>query len=150
MLARLDALPGVVGSRVDCSGRTFLVQVESDVEARILDILGDGAEREEVTGLDREELWFSHADLPKLSYMEARILARTTASRANLPPPQERILERAIRRELFRIFDDIHAQGGSTDPLWYVSPFDQAYSRALLDLPPEHRASLNGGFFRDT
>lgn len=127
MLARLDELPGVEASRVDWTGRLFLLELEpgADVEAVVRHAdakLGGGARRLDA-GRERTiaaghvagtSTWMRAGETLKLSRTEAGILARkhgeAAAREAGLPPEQTGRLIGVIERETFAAFERIHAE----------------------------------------
>lgn len=128
VLASLEEVPGVIESRVDWTGRRFLLRISrrEDVDAVVSqadEALGGGARR-----LDREaetqaansflrgtETWMRAGETLKLSRAEARILAeqhaREAASSAGLNEQQTHQLIGMLESEIAAAFERIHADG---------------------------------------
>ena len=127
MLARLDEIPGVKESRVDWTGRRFLLTLEtSSSPSRVADeaasALGEGAEvlgendtEAAVADLRRGESWMRAGETLQLSRHEAHVLARRhgeEAARAiGLSDDATRKLVALLESELDRAFERTHAAG---------------------------------------
>ena len=148
MLVRLDGIPGVRESRVDASGRFFLLALEEDADepsvlARAQGVLRGAARRldapaaaRQVAARVRGDPWFAANEVRALSYVEARILAvRTAASvaaSAGLSPAAQEALGELTRSVLFRTVERIHAEGGRETTGWFYEAWP-AISQAILD-----------------
>ena len=115
MLARLDAIPGVTESRVDWSGRWFLVRADRDVSAAVRDVLGAGARpadaavtAEKTASFRRGDVWLKRGETMKMSEKEASVLApqiaEAAARDASLDADARAALEPIIREEMLRLF----------------------------------------------
>jgi hypothetical protein len=148
VLSRLDGIPGVRESRVDASGRFFLLALQEDgdevsVLARAQGVLRGAVRRldapaaaRQVAARVRGDPWFAANEVHALSYVEARILAvRTAASiaaTARLAPAAQEALGELTRSILFRTVERIHAEGGRDSTGWFYEAWP-AISRAVLD-----------------
>jgi hypothetical protein len=151
VLARLDGINGVLESRVEATGRHFVIRSEpmtdiDDLAKRVIEVLGPGSVRLDppwdataVTGYGLGELWMTAATTRALSFIEARILSVHRAARAahvaNLDAATTLELQESLYRELVVEFERVHDQGGSTDRAWWVRPFADAFERAVAALP---------------
>jgi hypothetical protein len=115
VLARLDAIPGVLEARVDWSGRWFLVQSTKDVSAAACDVLGKGAApagaaitAEKTASFRRGDVWLKRGETMKLSEQEAAVLAPQIADAAardaSLDADARAALEPVIREEMLKLF----------------------------------------------
>ena len=112
MLARLDRIHGVTESRVDWTGRRFLLRVEPDASASLVAkeaevALGDGAsildidETSAALGdLRRGEAWMRAGETLRLSQHEAQVLGKRCAEEA----ASEMRLDEAATRRLVDVF----------------------------------------------
>lgn len=135
MLARLDTLPGVAGARADTSGSYLLLELAegadpATLEAAALRTLPPGARRltapeaeAQLQALARGDAWLSAAEVPSLSYLEARLLAVRIAGDAGralaLTPGDRSRLGEAARQELFRAVEQVHREGGRDSSAWF-------------------------------
>ncbi len=147
MLARIDAIDGVIEARVEVTGRHFVVRFTpgADVDALsalVLQALGPGSVRvdppwnaSELGSYGRGELWLCHATIRTLSLIEARIAAvqmgSTAAKAAGLDSREAFVLQEALHQELVAEFEKIHDAGGDPPPQWWIPGFKAAIARAL-------------------
>lgn len=125
MLARVDAVEGVGESRVDWSGRYFLVRLapaaDADaVAARVTEALGKArrieaaAETEQIAAYRRGEPWMRSGETLRLSRQEARVLAarfgEKAAEQAHLNEDQARRLAGLAEEELIAAFTRIQGE----------------------------------------
>ena len=126
MLARLDEIPGVAESRVDRSGRRFLLTLEpgadeSEVGRSALDALGGGAEildepseSELLASRRRGDLWVTSSETIRLSREEAGVLAARFGEEAaleiGLTPEKTRRLVETIEKEIAAAFERTHGR----------------------------------------
>jgi len=114
-MARLDAIPGVAESRVDWSGRWFLVRSDRDVSAAVCDVLGKGASpadaavtTEKTASFRRGDVWLKRGETMKMSEQEATVLApriaEAAATDASLDAESRAALEPIIREEMLKLF----------------------------------------------
>lgn len=157
MLARLDALPGVVAARVDSSGRFFWLSVaegadEEAVTSLATGVLGGRARRlpspratGQLASKDRGDPWLGAAEVMTLSFVESRLVAvrisGEAASRTGLTPERREDLAEAIRIELFAAMERVHAEGGRKSGGWIYEEWP-SIARAALDrcagpIPPD-------------
>lgn len=84
------------------------------------------------------EIWFNSRTAISLSLIEARILARqwgdAAAAHAGLNPELTDQFLAILYRELAQEFRAIHAEGGTSEPGWYLSRFPGAFARTLRNL----------------
>lgn len=127
MLALLDEVPGVAHSRVDWSGRRFLLELEprgraDEIVPRARIVLGGDVRRLEptdelaaVASYRRGEQWMRSGETVALSHAEARVLAQrhgNEAARAiGLDAQQTARLIAVIEGEVAAAFDRIHVAG---------------------------------------
>ena len=112
MLARLDRIHGVTESRVDWTGRRFLLRVDPDASALLVAkeaeaALGDGAsilDADETSAalgeLRRGEAWMRAGETLRLSRHEAQVLGKRCAEEAS----SEMGLDEAATRRLVDVF----------------------------------------------
>lgn len=128
MLARLDGIPGVAQSRVDWSGRRFLLTLEGTasrglVETEASSALGEGARllddvetREVLVSYRKGEAWMRAGETLQLSRFEAGILAKRyadeVAGELGLDEPRAGKLAVVFQKELERAFERTHAGQG--------------------------------------
>ena len=130
MLALLDDVTGVRDSRIDHSGRYFLLELEPGADAaRVVEgsraVLEDArrpderVEDELVLGFRRGETWLRADETIALSREEARILAERDGNAAareiGLDERKTRDLVRVTEEEIAAAFDRIHAAGRGLD-----------------------------------
>ncbi len=163
----MNAIPGVVEVLVDATGRQFAVLPEAGGDAaslieEALQVLGadsrfakESEADKPVEGFDPEEVWFGVHNIRGLSRLEARILAtrwgETAAEEAGLPESLTPQLSESLRFELDRVFDHVHAQGGSRQRDWYEHVFPAAFERALArvdQLTAPQRDSVHNSLMR--
>ncbi len=127
MLALLDDVPGVADSRVDWTGRRFLLELESHARADAIlpqaRVVLDGDVRrlepdEElaaVASYRRGEPWMRSGETVALSHAEARVLAQRHGNEAaqaiGLDAQQTARLIAVIEGEVASAFERIHAEG---------------------------------------
>jgi hypothetical protein len=123
----LDEIPGVAESRVDWSGRRFLLALEpgssaSKIAEEAASTLGEGAivldadaTRDAVADLSHGEAWMRAGETLQLSRHEAHVLARRhgeEAARAiGLSEDATKKLVALFEAELDRAFERTHAAG---------------------------------------
>jgi hypothetical protein len=128
VLARLDEIPGVRASRVDWTGRRFLIELDpgasgSTIAAEAERTLGDGAEllgdgdtRSAVADFERGEAWMRSGETLQLSHREARVLAERYGDEAarsiGMNESSTRKLVALFESELDRAFERTHAARG--------------------------------------
>jgi hypothetical protein len=134
VLARLDAIPGVVAARVDSSGRFFWLQVEDAAEAASVTalafgVLGKGARslaaaqtEAQLAARRNGDPWLTAAEVMTLSFVESRILSVRLASevehQTGATPEQREEVAEAIRLELFATMERVHSEGGRRSGGW--------------------------------
>jgi hypothetical protein len=127
VLAQLDEIPGVRASRVDWTGRRFLLELEPDTSSSKIaeaaaSALGDGAvvldadaTRAAVADFSSGEAWMRAGETLQLSRHEAHVLARRhgeEAARAiGLSEGATKKLVALFEAELDRAFERTHAAG---------------------------------------
>jgi hypothetical protein len=135
VLARLDAISGVGESRCEASGRLFLlVLADGADEARVVADaiaalrgraarLDPAAATAQLEARPRGDPWFSAGEIRALSYLEARVVAASTAARiagaAALASGAHESLAEALRVELFAAIERVHAAGGRESSGWF-------------------------------
>jgi hypothetical protein len=147
VLASLEEIPGVRESRVDWSGRRFLLKLDPEarseaVVAQANAALGGGARRlgpraearASQSYLRGEETWMRGGETLKLSRAEARILAERygleAAREAELDEQQTERLVGVMESEIAAAFERIHAQGEGL-PANFGPIVDDAIRRTL-------------------
>jgi len=146
VLARLDEIPGVAESRVDRSGRRFLLTLdpgadEAGVARSAQDALGSDAEvldheteSELLASRRRGELWVTSAETIQLSREEAGILAarfgEEAAEEIGLAPEKTRKLVDVLEKEVAAAFERFH---GRSDALKSFSREQAAISERVLE-----------------
>jgi hypothetical protein len=126
VLARLDEIPGVAESRVDRSGRRFLLTLgagadESAVARAAQAALGEAsvlrndAESAVLASRRRGDLWVTADETIRLSREEASILAKRFGEEAalelGLSPEKTRRLVEVVEREVAAAFERVHGRG---------------------------------------
>ena len=160
MLARIDEIPGVAESRVDRSGRRFLLTLDSGAdEAEIVrrtreligsdaEVLDDATESEAVASRRRGDLWVNSAETIRLSLEEARILAvgmgEDAATALELSKEDTRRLVEAIEKEIGAAFARLH---GRPDALQALAEEQSVIAARVLEaarafLTPERHEAL--------
>ncbi len=128
MLARLDELPGVAESRVDWTGRRFLLRLEPNAQASHVGADAQDALGEDASLLDAEathaaidayrdgEAWMRAGETLRLSRYEAEVLAERFGAEAGseigLAAEATRKLVLLFERELNAAFESTHAAAG--------------------------------------
>lgn len=146
MLARLDRIPGVAETRVERSGRRFLLTLDSDadeagVARKALEALGADAvvldreaESDALASRRRGELWVGADETIQLSREEARVLAsrfgEEAARELGLTPEKTRKLAEVIEREVAAAFARVHGRG---DALEALSGEQEAISERVVE-----------------
>ena len=129
MLARLDSIPGVAESRVDWTGRRFLLTLDTgaaptEVARSARETLGEGAfvldaddTRAALATYRTGEAWMRAGETLRLSRYEAGALAKRYGNEAaemmHLGGDATRRLVELFERELNVAFDHTHASQGS-------------------------------------
>ena len=131
MLASLDEVPGVRETRVDHSGRYFLLALTPGtnvraIEKRVQEVLPDACrpeshvETELIDGYIGGKRWMRAGETAQLSREEAHILAARHASDAakslGLDEGKAQKLLAVMDEETVAAFDRIHAAGGGLGP----------------------------------
>jgi hypothetical protein len=161
VLARLDEIPGVSESRVDWTGRRFLLQLEPSArEERVAeaaeDTLGEGAytldesgTRAALEAMRKGEAWMRAGETLRLSRHEAGVLAQRHGEEAALEIDLDQVATRKLvelfERELNVAFERTHAGrdgGGARIEAEVASAAQRVIeaSRAFLDA--RQRAAL--------
>lgn len=151
MLARLDALPGVALARTDTSGTYLLLELTAGAdpaaaEAAALRSLPAGARRlpqdeaeDQLAALRRGDPWLSAAEVPGLSYLEARLLSVRVAGEAGralgLGPRDRARLCEVARQELFRAVERVHREGGRESSGWFFEAWPEVAGRIAGRFP---------------
>ena len=134
VLARLDSIPGVGGSRVDSSGRFFWLALEGGADAARVAALARGVlggdarslpapqAEAQLAASGRGDPWLDASQVMTLSFVESRILSVRLAGeferRTGASPEQREQVGEAIRLELFAAMERIHAAGGRRSSGW--------------------------------
>ncbi|HET8725590.1 MAG TPA: hypothetical protein VFM53_15435 [Anaeromyxobacteraceae bacterium] len=161
MLARLDAVPGLAPARVDASGRFFWVApAGGDASAaadRAREVLGATARtlspseaEAQLAAHVRGDPWLGAAEVMALSYVEGRLLsvriAGAAARELGAAAPAREAVAEAIRVELFRALERVHAEGGRRSSSWIDAEWPEiaraAAARCRDVLEPERHALL--------
>lgn len=135
MLARLDAVPGVLESRADASGRFFALALSPGAEpdltlARALAALGGGARalgedeaRGQLAASERGDPWYARRDSLALCFLEARVLSvrigAAAAEAARLPGRDRERVAEVARAVLFEAMERVHGEGGRPSSGWF-------------------------------
>ncbi|MBI5070644.1 MAG: hypothetical protein HZB56_20645 [Deltaproteobacteria bacterium] len=151
MLARLEALPGVCGARADASGSYLLVDIAAgadaaSAEAAVLQALGgkgrrlpDAEAEAQLAGLPHGDPWFSAAEAPGLSYLEARVLSSRVSAEAGralrLAAVAVERLREATRLELFLAVEQVHREGGRSSSGWFYEAWPRVAARIAERFP---------------
>jgi len=144
VLARLDGIDGVAESRVDWTGKRFLLTLEDGartdrVAGQAADALGEGARvldrdalRAVLESRGRGEAWMRADETLRLSRFEAGVLARRFGGEAareiGLDEPSTRRLVALFEAELERAFEQAHAGRGLEE---VPGAFEAAAGRVL-------------------
>ena len=159
MLARLDEIPGVAESRVDWTGKRFLLTLEGGAGKRrvaeeAIDTLGEGArtlEEDEVrVVLDsyrKGEAWMRAGETLQLSRFEAGVLAKRYGSEAaaelGLEEGGTKKLVAVFEQEFLRAFESTHAgRGIEAVPKEFEAAAKRILESSASFLTPEQRAAL--------
>jgi hypothetical protein len=134
VLARLEAISGVVAARVDSSGRFFWLTLGTGVDVASVAALATGslgagarllgpAEAEDQLAAYRAgDPWFGADEVMTLSFVEARIVSVRIAGEAEreagADPAQREAIAEAVRLELFGAMERVHAEGGRGSSGW--------------------------------
>jgi hypothetical protein len=150
VLARLDDVPGVEESRIDWSGRHFLLKLDSEddrdrVVAPAAEILGDGARRLAPDAEAERSAAFPRGEPGmRLSAEEARVLAeRFTAEAskdAGLDEAKTRKLQALVEDETRRLLESLHAEGGAVSARFmegWTPAAERVQERSRAFLAPE-------------
>ena len=161
MLARLDEIPGVAESRVDWTGKRFLLALEGganeeDVEEQASVTLGEGARlldgdevREVLSSYRKGETWMRAGETLQLSRFEAGVLAKRfgeeAASELGLEDEQTKKLVALFEKELNRAFERMHAGQGLEDlPVQFESAAKRILDEGARFLSSEQQDGLSG------
>lgn len=164
MLARLDAIPGVSGTRVDSSGRHFWLSVDGAVDpaeviALALEILGTGSRvlaparaEAQLSEEQRGDPWLGAGEVMTLSFVEARLLSVRIAGDlqrlSGIGPEDREEVAEAIRAELFAAMQRVHSEGGRGSSGWIYEEWPAiaaaAVRRCAETVPGELRVRLDG------
>lgn len=132
MLARLDRIHGVAESRVDRSGRHFLLTLdagtdEAAVSRAAQDALGEAsvlrsdAESDLLASLRRGDLWVTADETIQLSREEARVLGARFSMEAalelGLSPEKTRRLLEVVEKEIAAAFERVHGRSDALEAL---------------------------------
>ena len=169
MLARLDEIPGVSESRVDWTGRRFLLHLEPGAkEERVAeaaeDALGEGAHtldeegtRAALEALRKGEAWMRAGETLRLSRHEAGVLAKRygeeAAQEIDLDEAATRKLVELFERELNVAFERTHARrdgGGARIEAEVAEAGNRILDSSQSFLDAEQRAVLEGYLGRFT
>ena len=155
VLASLDKVTGVLESRVDWTGRRFLLKIDTEVSAdtvasRANEAIGGDSRRLDpeaesqatASFLRGTETWMRSGETLKLSRTEARVLAerygKEAADGAGLDEPQTEKLIGIMEREVAAAFERIHADGQGLP-----SNFGAIFGDALTSTLEKSRAFLS-------
>ena len=159
MLARLDEIPGVAESRVDWTGKRFLLSLEGvankgHVEAEASSALGEGARlldgdevREVLDSYRKGEKWMRAGETLTLSRFEAGVLAKRygneVAADLGLDEEATRKLVTLFEQELNRAFDRTHAgQGIEAVPAEFAAAAKRILESSAGFLDPQQQSAL--------
>ncbi len=159
MLARLDEIEGVAESRVDWTGKRFLLGLESGagkdrVEARAVETLGEGARalddgqvREVVDSFRKGEAWMRAGETLQLSRFEAGVLAKRygkeAAAEIALDEAGAGKLVALFEQEFIRAFERTHAgQGIDSVPQEFESAAKRILEASASSMTPGQHAAL--------
>jgi len=132
VLARLDRIHGVAESRVDRSGRHFLLTLdagtdEAAVSRAAQDALGEAsvlrsdAESDLLASLRRGDLWVTADETIQLSREEARVLGARFSMEAalelGLSPEKTRRLLEVVEKEIAAAFERVHGRSDALEAL---------------------------------
>lgn len=160
MLARLDAVPGVAESRVEASGRFFLLALAPGADPAAVVAAARGALRGRGRALDaaaaaaqldareRGDPWLSAREVHALSYVEGRIVAfraaDAVAASAGLDGAARAALAEAARAELFLAIERVHAEGGRESSGWFYEEWPRLAAAIAARLRDAVPAPLHG------
>jgi len=159
VLARLDEIEGVAESRVDWTGKRFLLTLEGGAgkghaEKQAVGTLGEGARlldgdevREVLDSYSKGETWMRAGETLQLSRFEAGVLAKRygTEAAAEIALDEEgaRKLVALFEQELIRAFDRTHAgQGIEAVPAEFEAAAKRILESSAGFLAEEQRAVL--------
>jgi hypothetical protein len=159
VLARLDEIEGVAESRVDWTGKRFLVGLEdgsdtNQVEAQALQTLGEGArsldDREVSEVLDsyrKGETWMRAGETLQLSRFEAGVLAKRyggeAAAEVGLDDKGTTKLVALFEQEFIRAFERTHAGTGiGAVPQEFESASKRILDASASSMTPDQHAAL--------
>ena len=133
MLARLDAVPGLGPARVDASGRFFWVAPAggdpSAAVERAREVLGASARalppdeaQAQIASHGRGDPWLGAGEVMALSFVEGRLLSvrisGAAARELEVGATSREAIAEAVRTELFRALERVHAEGGRRSSSW--------------------------------
>lgn len=164
MLARLEAVEGVAGVRVEGTGRWFALALTPDADEAAVLTGAEVALRRAPQRLPPDEAaaqlarraagdpWLSRAEVAALCFLEARMLAARGAAdvgaAAALDPPEREALEDALRDELFSAMERVLAEGGRDSSGWFYVEWPalavRIAARCAGALAPEKRGRAAG------
>jgi hypothetical protein len=145
-LARLDGIPGVAESRVDRSGRRFLLTLEPGADevsvARVArtalggaSVLPRDAEAAALASRSSGDLWVTAAESIRLSIEEARVLAvrfgEEAALELGLTAEKTRRLVALVEREVAAAFERFHGRGDALEA--FMAEQEAISERVLAD-----------------
>ena len=152
VLARLDAIPGLAPARSDSSGRFFWVapgggEDPASVAARAREVLGAGARllspdeaESQLASRPQGDPWLSAAEVMTLSFVEGRLLAfrvsGVAAREIGAGAEGREAIAEAIRVELFRVLQQVHAEGGRASSGWIDSAWPAIAAAAAVRCAP--------------
>jgi hypothetical protein len=159
VLARLDEIEGVAESRVDWTGKRFLLALESGagkdhVEEQAVGTLGEGARpldedevREVLDSYRKGETWMRAGETLQLSRFEAGVLAKRYGSEAaaeiGLDEGGTGKLIALFEQEFIRAFERTHAgQGIEAVPAEFEAASKRILEASASPMTPEQRAAL--------
>lgn len=159
MLARLDEIEGVAESRVDWTGKRFLLGLEAgagmdQVEAQALETLGEGARslddgkvREVLDSYRKGETWMRAGETLQLSRFEAGVLAKRYGNEAAVETGLDEAgagkLVALFEQEFIRAFERTHAgQGIEAVPQEFESASKRILEASASSMTPGQHAAL--------
>lgn len=159
MLARLDEIEGVAESRVDWTGKRFLLTLNADakkgqVAEAAAGSLGEGARlldeeetREVLDSYRKGEAWMRAGETLRLSRFEVGVLAKRYGNEAaqeiGLDENRTSKLVELFERELSRAFERAHAgQGIEAVPGEFEAAAKQILESSREFLDPKQQESL--------
>lgn len=168
MLARLDGIDGVVESRVEATGRVFLLALAEGADEGAVLAAATEAFRGAPRRLDGDaaaaqlaaraagDPWFSRAEVPALCYLESRLVASrgadAVAAAAGLSREEREKLDDVLRDVLFAITACVLAEGGRESSGWFNREWPAlsaaAADRSAAFVAPERLARVRAALAR--